>query len=86
MGAMLGAMIFVCSFLWPGMPREVALTVAIALPVVSVWANVLGGAFPLISTWLGYNPAITSAPLMTTVVDCTGLAIYLSIAKLVMGI
>ena len=85
-GALLGFMIFATSFLWRGLPREVALTVAISLPVVSMWANILGGVFPLISTSLGYNPAVTSAPLMTTVVDCTGLAIYLSIAKLVIGI
>jgi len=62
MGAMLGIMIFLSSFLWSGLPREVALTVAIALPVVSVWANVLGGVLPLFSTFLGHNPAVTSAP------------------------
>lgn len=43
--------------------------VAVSLPLVSLWANLLGGLFPLLAVWMGYNPAVTSAPLMTTVVD-----------------
>lgn len=39
------------------------------LQIVSCWANLLGGLFPLLSAHYGYNPAVTSAPLMTTVVD-----------------
>lgn len=39
---------------------------AISLPIVSLWANLLGGLFPLLSAKYGYNPAVTSAPLMTT--------------------
>jgi Mg/Co/Ni transporter MgtE len=54
--------------------------------IVSLWANLLGGVFPLISQRLGFNPAITSAPLMTTVVDSSGLLIYFFIAKLIMQI
>jgi len=34
--------------------------------IVSLWANLLGGVFPLLSARLGFNPAVTSAPLMTT--------------------
>ena len=33
--------------------------------------NHAGGIFPLMSAHYGYNPAVTSAPLMTTVVDST---------------
>ncbi len=56
------------------------------LQIVSCWANFLGGVFPLLSVKLGLNPAVTSAPLMTTVVDSTGLIIYFFIAKLIMRI
>lgn len=52
--------------------------------LVSLWANVLGGVFPLLSARFGFNPAVTSAPLMTTVVDSSGLIIYFYIAKIVM--
>lgn len=55
------------------------------LQLVSLWANVLGGVFPLLSARFGFNPAVTSAPLMTTVVDSSGLIIYFYIAKVVMA-
>ncbi len=50
------------------------------MPLVSAWANMLGGLLPLLSVYLGYNPAVTSAPLMTTVVDSSGLVIYFMVA------
>ncbi len=34
------------------------------LQIVSCWANFLGGVFPLLSAHYGFNPAVTSAPLM----------------------
>jgi magnesium transporter len=35
---------------------------------------------------LGIDPAVLSAPLITTLVDATGLVIYFQIAKLVLGL
>jgi Mg/Co/Ni transporter MgtE len=32
------------------------------------------------------NPAVTSVPLLTTIVDSTGLVIYFYIAKLLLGL
>ncbi|EFN54495.1 hypothetical protein CHLNCDRAFT_135185 [Chlorella variabilis] len=86
MGGGLGVVIMAFCYLWSGISTQVGVTVAISLPVVSLWANLLGGVFPLLSSHLGFNPAVTSAPLMTTVVDSTGLILYFGIAKAVMGI
>ena len=33
---------------------------------------------------LGFNPAVTSAPLMTTIVDSSGLVIYFLVAQRLM--
>ena len=86
MGALLSLLILTFSRLWESISSDVALTVAISLPIVSLWANVLGGLLPLISARCGLNPAVTSAPLMTTIVDSSGLVIYFYVAKLVMGL
>mmetsp|Transcript_5108 Transcript_5108/g.6941 ORF Transcript_5108/g.6941 Transcript_5108/m.6941 type:complete len:198 (+) Transcript_5108:97-690(+) len=86
MGAGLGVLIFLISLVWDGISPRVGVTVAISLPVVSLWANLLGGVFPLVAVWFGYNPAVTSAPLMTTVVDSSGLVIYFLIAKMVLRV
>ena len=37
--------------------------------IVSLWANLLGGVLPLISAHWGYNPAVVTAPLMTSCID-----------------
>lgn len=60
--------------------------VAIALPAVSLWANASGAFFTLAAHRLKFDPAVTSVPLMTTIVDLAGIAIYFYIAECVMGI
>ena len=86
MGAALGTAIFAISLMWDGMSPGVGLCVAVSLPIVSLWANVLGAILPLAAASMGYNPAVTSAPLMTTIVDSSGLIIYFLIAKYLLGI
>ena len=77
--------VFSFSFIYPGFEPKVALTVAVSLPIISLWANTLGVALPLLAQRLRLNPAVTAAPLMTTIVDATGLLIYFFIAKYIIG-
>jgi Mg/Co/Ni transporter MgtE len=84
MGGVLGLGIIATTFVYDGFSFGVAITVAISLPVVSLWANFLGAVLPLIAMKLGQSPAVTSAPLMTTIVDSTGLMIYFLCAKMVL--
>jgi magnesium transporter len=41
---------------------------------------------PLLAKSLNIDPAVISAPMVTTLVDATGLIIYFGVAKLVLGI
>jgi Mg/Co/Ni transporter MgtE len=84
MGGFLGALVFVLSLVWEGISPLIGLVVAISLPLVSVWANVLGAGLPLFAVRMGFNPAVTSAPLMTTIVDSSGLVIYFLVAQRLM--
>jgi magnesium transporter len=65
---------------------QVGLTVAIAILVVCVWAATVGAVMPLVAKALRIDPANVSAPLVTTLVDATGLVIYFLIAGLILGI
>lgn len=65
---------------------QVGLTVAIAILVVCVWAATVGSVMPLAAKALKIDPANISAPLVTTLVDATGLVIYFLIAGLILGI
>ena len=85
MGVTLGLGILALSLATHAFSLEVALAVAISLPLVSGWSNGLGAFLTLASHKLKLDPAMTSAPLMTTIVDSTGLVIYFSVAKMVLS-
>ncbi|WP_280194290.1 magnesium transporter [Nocardia farcinica] len=66
-------------------PR-IAVVVAITLVLICGWAATIGGTMPLLAKKLRIDPAVVSAPMVTTLVDATGLVIYFTTAKLVLGI
>ncbi|WP_330229197.1 magnesium transporter [Nocardia sp. NBC_00508] len=66
-------------------PR-IALVVGITLVLICGWAATIGGTMPLLAKKLRIDPAVVSAPMVTTLVDATGLIIYFTTAKLVLGI
>jgi magnesium transporter len=83
MGLILGAVAFGRALLW-GTTSSLALTVGLTIIAICTWANTIGALIPLIAHRVKIDPAVVSAPLITTLVDATGLAIYLFIAKLIL--
>ncbi len=73
------------AFLW-GTGSDVALAVGVGLLLVVVWANVVGSLLPLTATRLRLDPVLVSGPFTSTLVDATGLLIYLTVAKLILDI
>lgn len=86
MGAILGLAILGFSCVWSGISTQVGATVAIALPLVSLWANGLGAFLTLVADRLRFDPAVTSVPAMTTIIDSTGLIVYFHVAKWMLDI
>lgn len=84
LGAMLGALAFVPAALFVG--TEIATVVSLTLVVVCTLATLVGSLLPLLARRLGFDPAVMSAPFITTLVDATGLVVYFVIAKLILGI
>ncbi|MGE5798073.1 MAG: magnesium transporter, partial [Ignavibacteria bacterium] len=58
----------------------IGLTVAFSLIVIVLWGSLSGSMLPIILKKLGLDPATSSAPLVATMVDVTGLVIYFSVA------
>jgi magnesium transporter len=79
-GLLLGAVAFVRAEMW-GAPMNLAITVAITIVVICSWSTTVGSIIPLAAERFGVDPAVLSAPLITTLVDATGLIIYFEIAK-----
>lgn len=61
-----------------------ALTVGTSLVGVVLFGNLSGSILPFIMTKLGLDPAVTSAPFISTLVDVTGIIIYFTVAVLLL--
>jgi magnesium transporter len=73
------------ALLWDTGP-ELALAVALSIFSIIVWANILGALLPLVAARLKVDPTVVSGPAMSTLVDATGLFIYFTIARWVIGL
>lgn len=69
-----------------GGSAKIGLTVACTITAIVTLSSSLGATLPLIGRKLGLDPAVFSAPMITTIVDSTGLIIYFTIANLILGI
>ena len=47
---------------------------------VVLWGTLSGSLLPILLRRLGFDPAVSSAPFVATLVDVTGLVIYFSVA------
>jgi magnesium transporter len=83
LGAVLAAAVTVWGLFWPA-AREVAPVVGLTMFALVLWANLVGALMPLLLRRLGIDPAVASAPLITTLVDATGLLLYFTIATLLL--
>jgi magnesium transporter len=69
-----------------GSGLALSITVGLAQLCIILWANTVGSIFPILAARIGLDPAVLSAPFVTTLVDGTGLLIYLLIAKIILGL
>lgn len=86
-GLLLGAVMALTTLaraLLLGAGPDVSVAVALAAAVIVVWAATVAAILPLVLHRLRIDPAVVSAPLITTLVDGTGLFIYLEIARLLL--
>ena len=65
---------------------QLAITVAVTMFAICLWSTTVGSLVPILAQRFGVDPAVLSAPLITTLVDATGLIIYFTIAKLILGV
>ncbi|MBE0571020.1 MAG: magnesium transporter [Ignavibacteriaceae bacterium] len=63
----------------------IGITVFFSLIGIVLWGTISGSMLPFILKKLGADPATSSAPLIATLCDVTGLVIYFSVALLVLS-
>ncbi|AZB72421.1 magnesium transporter [Synechococcus elongatus] len=88
-GALLGVMLAIVVTVWAFLLEgnwQVAIAVGFSLFVISVLASTAGSVLPLIFKRFGLDPALMSAPFITTVVDVAGVFVYLQLARVILGL
>lgn len=85
LGLMMGLVGFVRAIFWDT-GYDVALVVSMTLPLVVIWATTVATLVPILADRLKIDPTVISGPMITTVVDATGLLIYFSLAKSILGL
>jgi magnesium transporter len=80
LGLLLGTIGFAFTWLMLRESATFSLVIALAILGICVWANGIGALVPLLARKIGVDPALVSAPLISTLVDTTGLFIFYTIA------
>lgn len=82
LGTVTGGVIILRSILLPpGVGIFEGVVIGVSLMLVVVISNILGILAPLLINRAGFDPTVMSAPLMATLIDICGYAIYFETAK-----
>jgi magnesium transporter len=86
-GLLLGGMLGITATIWAYFLQgriEVAIAVGTSLVAISILASVSGSALPFLFRMLRLDPALMSAPFITTAVDVLGVLIYFNLARVIL--
>lgn len=88
-GMLLGTILGVLATAWASLfvvdgNWSVAISVGLSLVAISVLASVAGSSLPFLFRRLNLDPALMSAPFITTAVDVLGVLIYFNLARFIL--
>lgn len=88
LGIILGSIGFIRILVWPTRLQIygehyllIAVTIACSLVGIVLWGSLAGSMLPFVLRRLGFDPATSSAPFVSTLVDVTGIVIYFTFAS-----
>lgn len=81
LGVVMGTLMFFRAELSAGSSVQIGLTVGATVLVLTVWAATVGAIIPIVLSRLRTDPAVVSAPFISSFVDSTGLIIYFTLAR-----
>jgi len=85
LGLVMSVVAYVIALTWES-STALSFTVSIAVFLIVLWATMLGSLLPILAYRFRIDPAVASGPLMSTLVDATGLFIYLTVAVWLLGL
>jgi magnesium transporter len=85
LGLVMGIVGFVRAVFWQT-GYEVALVVTLTLPLVVIWATTVATLVPILADRFRIDPTVISGPMISTIVDATGLLIYFLLAVTILDL
>ncbi|MBN1994134.1 MAG: magnesium transporter [Anaerolineae bacterium] len=85
LGLGMAVIAFILAVVWVK-DAQLALAVGVSVLCIVVWATSAGSLLPLLVQRLGIDPTVVSGPVMSTLVDATGLFIYFTVASIILGL
>jgi magnesium transporter len=83
LGVACGTLVALAAFMWQGSPILGAV-VGLSMSLTLLIAAVVGAVVPMVVDRFGMDSAVASGPLITTIIDVSGLLIYFSMATSLM--
>jgi magnesium transporter len=80
LGVVMGSLMYVRAFIASDGTESIAIVVGITVLALTTWAATVGAVLPLVLSKLKVDPAVVSAPFISSLVDSTGLIIYFLLA------
>lgn len=80
LGGVLGGIGSILGYLFGGFHFDVSMVVGLSFFIIVLFANFVGMLLPFVLSKLNIDPAVASGPLITTIVDASGMLIYVLIA------
>ena len=81
LGVVMGFLMFGRALLTGSGNTQIAITVGLTILALTTWAATVGAVLPIVLSRLKFDPAVVSAPFISSFVDGTGLIIYFSLAQ-----
>jgi magnesium transporter len=86
LGTCLGIIGFALVMLGTDHGARFGAVVALSLILVVLVGTVTGSMLPLLLRRIGFDPAVASSPFVASIVDVTGIIVYFSVARALLGI
>lgn len=88
-GALLGSVLGILATIWAYLfivqgNFAVSITVGVSLLAIAILASIAGSSLPFLFRSFGLDPALMSAPFITTAVDVLGVLIYFNLARAIL--
>jgi magnesium transporter len=86
LGVVMGGLMFGRALLTEDGTTDIALTVGVTVLALTTWAATVGAVLPIMLSKLKVDPAVVSAPFISSLVDSTGLIIYFTLAGIFLNL